>query len=275
MTVVIVNFNSGGHLRSCLDAVAACVPDARVLIIDNASTDRSDDVDHRPGVVVQRNADNRGFARAVNQALGMTAADDVLLLNPDCRLSAGVVERLTLELERHAECAIAAPEVLNEDGSVQGNARGDPDMLTGLFGRSTLLTKLLPSSRLARRNVHRDAPADTSREVDWVSGACMLMRRGAVEAVGGFDERYFLYWEDADLCRRLRARGCTIRHVPTVHVVHAGGGSSRAASALALREFHRSAYLYYTTHVGRSALKRALAKTLLGARYLWKRAGGR
>jgi GT2 family glycosyltransferase len=106
----------------------------------------------------------------------------------------------------------------------------------------------------------------TSTEVEWVSGACMLCRRSALDVVGGFDERYFLYWEDADLCRRLRSCGITIRHVPASEVVHAGGQSSRTAQALAIRAFHSSAYTYYATHVARSALGRRFAWIVLEAR---------
>src|SRR4030095_7209730 len=120
---------------------------------------------------------------------------------------------LTLQghLDAHEACAIVGPRVLDPDGSVQGSARGDPDMLTGLFGRTGPLRFLLPSSSLSKRNV---VSGGGSATVDWVSGACMLVRRTAFEDVGGFDARYFLYWEDADLCRRLRARGHEIRYVP-------------------------------------------------------------
>ena len=103
-----------------------------------------------------------------------------------------------------------------------------------------------------------------------MSGACMLCRTAALAKVGGFDERYFLYWEDADLCRRLRSKGYSIGYVPTATVVHAVGGSTRSARALAIREFHRSAFLYYATHVARGPWERALARALLATRCRWK-----
>src|SRR5262245_15301006 len=103
--------------------------------------------------------------------------------------------------------------------------------------------------------------------VDWVSGACMLVRRSAFEAVGGFDERYFLYWEDADLCRRLRAHGYHVRYVPNATAVHSVGQSSKTVRARAIRAFHDSAYLYYETHVAPdSGVKRWLARVLLSLR---------
>jgi GT2 family glycosyltransferase len=266
-----VNFNSGEHLARCLDSIAEHEPTLPALVIDNASSDQSESAAERcgPSVRLLRHTNNLGFARAVNRGLAAGGGELVFLLNPDCRLRPGVVSRLAAELSAHPKCAIAAPQVLDVDGTVQGNARGDPNLLTGLFGRSSLLSRWFPQSRLARRNVQREAGppgTDESTEVNWVSGACMLARRAALAEVGGFDERYFLYWEDADLCRRLRQRGYSIRHVPSVSVVHSGGVSSRAAPALAIREFHRSAYTYYATHVARSAPARLAAWLLLAVR---------
>jgi GT2 family glycosyltransferase len=278
-SVIIVSFNSGEHLADCLKSVVAYAPEARVVVIDNASIDGSTRAaETRPDrVTLHRNETNLGFARGVNQGLALESADLVLVLNPDCCLLPGAVELLAAELAKHPECAIAGPQVLNDDGSVQGSARGDPTLLTGLFGRSTLLTRLFPDSPLARRNVRTDARPITgtdSMEVDWVSGACMLARLEALKGVGGFDERYFLYWEDADVCRRLRHRGYSIRYVPASHVVHTGGRSSRSARTLATRAFHRSAYTYYSTHVARTRPARAFAWLLLTLRCQWKLLGG-
>ena len=142
-------------------------------------------------------------------------------------------------------------------------------MFTGLFGRTTMLRRVLPGLAVSRRNVVTDATLQgkASVTVDWLSGACMLARREALDAVRGFDERYFLYWEDADLCRRLRAHGYVIRYVPGATAVHRVGQSSRSARVAAIRAFHASAYLYYATHVAPHArLRRALARGLLSAR---------
>src|SRR5262249_110425 len=138
-------------------------------------------------------------------------------------------------------CAIAGPRILNPDGSVQGSARGDPDMLTGLFGRAQPLRRFLPFIPAARRNVVVDAAIKSGQAsvvVDWGSGACMLARRAALATVGGFDERYFLYWEDADLCRRLRAKGFETRFVAGATAIHRVGQSSRTAKRASLRAFH-------------------------------------
>ena len=145
---------------------------------------------------------------------------------------------------------------------MQGSARGDPDMLTGLFGRTTVRRRLLPNLAASRRNVVVDAGGSEgpSVTVDWLSGACMLVRRDVLEQVEGFDERYFLYWEDADLCRRLRALGYQVRYVPGATAIHRVGHSSRDGRAAAVRAFHESAYLYYATHVAPHAATQTPAR---------------
>jgi GT2 family glycosyltransferase len=276
VAAVVVNYNSGGELRHALQSLVHEMTDPwEAVVVDNASTDGSESVvsEFAPEVRLLRNSTNVGFARGVNQAIAATTAPRLLVMNPDCRLRRGALALLLTELDRDAQCAVVAPQVLDPDGSPQGNARGDPDMLTGLFGRTGALRRSLSSLKVAQRNVVTTAiEAAESTVVDWVSGSCLVARRGALAEVGGFDERYFMYWEDADLCRRLRHRGYTIKYVPAASAVHRVGQSSRTARASSLRAFHESAYLYYATHVAPGGLnpKRWLARVLLTARLWWK-----
>jgi GT2 family glycosyltransferase len=244
------------------------------VVVDNASSDGSASIAGEfPQATLVRNAENVGFGRAVNQALAVARAPLVLLMNPDCRLEAGAIDTLRRELGRHPGCAIVGPRILDPDGAEQGSARGDPDMFTGLFGRSAALRRWFPSLGISERNVVPSSlvPAGESRAVDWLSGACMLARSAALGDVGGFDERYFLYWEDADLCRRLRRAGHHVRYVPSAVAVHRVGHSSSTVRVPALKAFHASAYLYYATHVapGFANPKRVLARALLAARCWW------
>ena len=279
VSVVIVNFNAGERLRECVESLHAHLTglDWECVVVDNASADGSaESIEGRyERVVVHRNAENVGFGRAVNQGIEATVGDLLLVLNPDCEIRPGLVQRLWPELNADPKCAIVGPRIVNHDGSVQGSARGDPTLFTGLFGRSTLLTRLLPGSRLARSNVRATEAIESgasSVEVDWVSGACMLARRTAVTSVGGFDERYFLYWEDADLCLRLRRDGHVIKYVPGASVVHHVGESSRSAPSQSIVAFHRSAYLYYATHRAPGLLNpvRWVAWVILALRCRWK-----
>ena len=277
VTAIVVNFNAGDDLREALASIARELAGRGWdgFVVDNASQDGSAAIaqEFAPAVTLVSNTANIGFGRAVNQALAQARAPFVLIMNPDCRLEPGAMPALEGEMSRQPQCAIAGPRILDPDGSVQGSARGDPDMFTGFFGRSTALRRLLPWLPAARRNVlDVTVPAGApSLAVDWVSGACVLARREALLAEHGFDERYFLYWEDADLCRRLRTRGYEVRYVPGATAVHRVGLSSRTARAPSVRAFHDSAYLYYATHVAPGALnpKRLLARALLSLRCWW------
>jgi hypothetical protein len=123
------------------------------------------------------------------------------------------------------------------------------DLTTGLGGRMSWLTRVAPDNWLSRRNLEWSR-ATEAIDVDWVSGACMMIRRLAFDAVGGMDDRFFLYWEDADLCRRLKTAGFRTMYVPFVSAVHEGSRASRHAAARSLVAFHRSAFRYYWKHGG-------------------------
>jgi N-acetylglucosaminyl-diphospho-decaprenol L-rhamnosyltransferase len=275
VAAVLVNYNAGDELRGALQSIVHELDgrDWEAIVVDNASEDGSGGIaaEFGPRARLLHNAQNVGFGRGVNQGIAASTAPLVLVMNPDCRLLDGAMPALEAELRGHAGCAIVGPRILDPDGSEQGSARGDPDMFTGLFGRTTWLRGLLPHLPISRRNVVTNPGIDDpSMPVDWVSGACVLLRRDAFDAVRGFDERYFLYWEDADLCRRLRGAGYQVRYVPGASAVHRVGHSSRRVRASAIRAFHESAYLYYSTYNARGALaKRLVARALLAARCRW------
>ena len=278
VAVIIVNFNTGADAIACAAAAAtdlASVPH-ELIVVDNASADDSvQRLRLAAGIRLIANQTNRGFGAAINQAARTTDAALLWILNPDCRVEPGTFATLLRTLDAHSDCAIAAPQLLNADGTVQASARGEPDAWTGVFGRHSILTRFFPNAGAARRNLPAAdlvASGVESAPVDWVMGAAMLVRRQPFDRVGGFDERYFLYWEDADLCRRLRDTGWTTRFVTGARVRHPGGASARTASRLATRAFHDSAYRYYATHVVRSPLHPArwFAKVALGIRAAWR-----
>ena len=251
VAIVVVNFNAGPLLADGI----TCVREARgaqswdIVVVDNASSDDSlAPLEAMPDVCVIRNADNRGFGVGCNQGAASSDAPWVLFLNPDCQLGPGIVERLIEEADASPGCVAIGPRIEDPDGATQGSARGDPTLLAGVAGRTGVITRLLPSSAVVSRQViwpDRLPAGASSMEVDWLSGACLLVRKRAFDEVQGFDPGYFMYWEDADLCRRLRTRGGMIRYAPNVTVRHVVGQSSRRAPALALRAFHASAYRYY------------------------------
>jgi hypothetical protein len=196
-----------------------------------------------PVVTVPR-ADNLGFAAGVNLAAARTRSPFLLLLNPDTIVEGPVIRTLEAWLTSHPDVGVAGARVLNGDGTVQRTARRFPDVTTLLGGRTAWLTRRFPENWLTRRNLLAPG-ADAPVEVDWLSGACLMTRRDVFDAIGGFDESFFLYWEDADYCHRVAAAGFRRVYVPTAPVRHLVGASADRDPALAIRAFHASASRLY------------------------------
>jgi hypothetical protein len=256
LAVVIVNYQSYDELHSCLASIERTCGDASVVVVDHESDRTAADrlLARFPWIQLLRMAGNDGFAAGVNAGARATSAPLLLLLNPDCVLEPNACCRLTRFLDEHPDVAVAGPRIRNADGSVQASARRFPDVTTTIAGRSSWLTRVLPGNPMSRRNLPARNPNDvTPLEVDWVSGACMCVRRQAFDAVNGLDDGFFLYWEDADFCRRLKHAGWRTMFVPAAGAVHVGGRSSRHAADASLEAFHESAYRLYRKHSGPAA----------------------
>jgi GT2 family glycosyltransferase len=136
----------------------------------------------------------------------------------------GFIEASIRFIDQNDNIGIMGPMIFDEDGGVQGSARSFPTILTSLFGRNSPITKIFPNNSITRSNIlTNQSDGKTPMEVDWVSGACMVVRREAMQAVGGFDERFFLYWEDTDLCKRIRDAGWKVVYFPAAKVIHSVG----------------------------------------------------
>jgi hypothetical protein len=226
VTVIVVNFNTGPLARRAVESAAADLThvDWDAIVVDNASTsDGVEALDGLPRTRIIANTRNLGFGAAVNEAARETNAPLLWLLNPDCEVTPGAFRALRETLDAHADCAIAAPRLLNADGSVQASARGEPTAWTGLFGRHSLLTRFFPASPVARRNLPAEDLVNAgvdSAPVDWVMGAAMLVRRAAFDRVGGFDERLAVDFNDVDYCLRLREAGYRIVFTPFATLYH-------------------------------------------------------
>jgi GT2 family glycosyltransferase len=195
--------------------------------------------------------DNRGFAAGVNMAAAASTAPVLVWLNPDTVVEGPILRELESWLHAHPQVAVAGPRVLNGDGSVQPSARRFPGFSTALGGRSTWLTRRFPNNWFSRRNLlQRDG--QHSAEVDWLAGSCLATTREAFTRLGGLDESFFMYWEDADYCRRATALGLRCHYVPTSAVRHSGGASSAHNVVPSIRAFHRSAYRLFWKHSRRA-----------------------
>jgi GT2 family glycosyltransferase len=231
LSVIIVNWNAAAYLPAALAALFAAQDDfsMEVLLVDNASTDTSVSLVRArfPQVEVLENHENKGFAAANNQGLARARGRYILLLNPDTEMPATTLRTFVAYLEAHPQVGVVGPRLQARGGKIQGGAAGyDPSPST-IFNFSTFLYRLLPTRFkglwLPRSLYKQSEPIP----VDWVSGACMMVRREAYEAAGPLDERYFMYSEDVEWCRRIRQAGYRAVCLPNVRVTHHIGGSSR------------------------------------------------
>ncbi len=255
VSVVIVSYNTRAMTLDCLAALykSLGVRPAEVWVVDNASTDGSADAvrEAYPQAFVIANTDNKGFGAANNQALGQAQGEFLMLLNTDAFVGAGIVETLAEYLEKHPRAAIVGPRLLNKDGSVQQSCYRYPSPTRAW------LENLGVSGLLARHSKWGDYkhwPHDHEQNVDWVIGACLLLRRTAYEEVGGFDEAYFMYAEETDWQRRFRDKGWEIAFTPSATVTHLGGASGASESARVNAHFFDSLDYYMRKHHGLGGL---------------------
>jgi GT2 family glycosyltransferase len=250
--IIIINYNSTDYLINCLRSIEDSLNGyhADIFVQDNASVDGVDRVlIEFPHIKLTRNPRNMGFAAAVNQALVQGNNQYVVLLNPDtCVLDDFFKESLNFMIS-HSSTGILGPKVLEEDGKLQNSARSFPTILTAFFGRTSFLSRLFPRNPITLQNLSSlNSDGFAPMEVDWVSGACMVVNRKAIEVVGGMDDRFFLYWEDADWCRRMWKSGWKVIYYPKASVCHFTGMSSQKEVLKSVTEFHKSAYRLFEKH---------------------------
>lgn len=251
--IIYVNYNSTVELGQSIRSIPALKKEKytlHVTVVDNASADSPISLTASfPGIKFIFNRNNIGFGAAINQALCCTRSPYVILLNPDSLFSDGFFDDSIDFLEKNPDVGIMGPMILDEDGSLQGSARAFPTPMTTFFGRNSLLTRLFPKNSISRGNVLTWRNKENEpMEVDWVSGACMVVRRAAMEEIGGFDERFFLYWEDTDLCCRMKKAGWRVVYYPKPKIVHFVGKSSRTRPIFSSYQFHKSGFLLFAKY---------------------------
>ena len=256
LSVVIVNWNVRELLRRCLRSVLASQRfsglAAEVIVVDNASSDGSVEMVRAefPQVRLMANEENLGFTRANNQGIAASRGRYVLLLNPDTEVIGDALGAMVDYMDVHPDVGALGPMLLNPDGSVQSSRRRFPTLATALLESTVFQWELSRDNRVLRRYYVLDRPDDEVQEVDWVTGACILMRREAIEEVGPLDEGFFMYSEELDWCRRARERGWKVVYLPTARVIHYGGKSSEQVLPFRHIQFQRSKIIYFRKHYG-------------------------
>lgn len=268
-SVVIVTYNS-------LDVIGECLRSLRehegeqvsVVLVDNASQDGTAVLVEKefPWVRVHREKTNRGLSVGINVGARATESEFIFLLNPDTVLTGPLLAELSQFMDSDSAIGAAGPKIINPDGTLQLSCRRYPTMWSSLFNRSSLLTKLAPRNRVSSDYLMTDFDHTSSRDVDWLSGAALMVRRAAFERVGGMDESYFMYFEDVDLCHRLHDAGYRVVYYPQVELVHHISQSSGPLANRTIVERHRAMWRYWRTYRGGNPLRDAAAGAAIAGR---------
>jgi N-acetylglucosaminyl-diphospho-decaprenol L-rhamnosyltransferase len=244
-SVVTVNYKSWPYTLRCIDSLYATgYEDFEVVVVDN---DQEAPPEIPRPVRLIRNPENVGFARACNQGMEASKGENVLFINPDTVVEGGFFVSLEGFLDENPRAGVVGPKIVGFEGDVQLTARKELSFLSGILGRTSLLTRLFPKNPLVKRLFPAAEKLTGPTAVDWIAGTCMAVRRRTLEEIGGMDERFFMYFEDADLCRRAREAGWLIYYLPQIEVLHHSGASSGNRSR-AIWNLHKSAFLYHRKH---------------------------
>ena len=271
--LIIVNYKSTDFLHTCLSSVYDNLNGTRVNVhvFDNGSHDHVDLIKtNYPNTSLTKHHRNLGFSGGVNRVIAKTSSPYIVILNPDTVIFDDFFESVVGFMEKNSEVGILGPKVLDNDQCIQGSARAFPTFRSALFGRKSLLTRLFPGSRFTCANILSNlSDGKTPMEVDWVSGACMVVKRKALDDVGLLDERFFLYWEDVDWCKRMWDKGWKVTYYPQATIQHTVGGSSERNLIRSVFEFHKSAYTYFVKYFkSPKLLKKPLIIAVLSLRFL-------
>lgn len=264
LSAIIVAYKTPAELAAAVASLhAQSQPPDEIIIVDNGAPDGEPvgPLAELGGARIERPSRNLGYGAGCNLGIRAASGDDLLVLNADVVLSATASAAMVAHLHSDSRIAVVGPRIFS-GGEVQLSARAFPSLRTGLLGRRSPLTRLLIRARhypAEFKDPHRGGGP-----VDWVSGACMLIRRSAFEKVGGFDEGYWMYWEDADLCLRLVHNGWQIHFEPAAVAHHATGASG--TSERTITAFHESAARFAANHITHTRLTRRLIERVLKAR---------
>ena len=247
LSIILVNYNDRAHLRACLSSLAPALGDGQpeIIVVDNHSTDGSPEMVESsfPRVRLVREEENLGYARANNIGIRAGRGDFLLFLNTDTVAPEGSLVALLSALESQPDAGAIGPALRRRSG-YQVSFGKEVNFFAELWQKFVRNPYFKIALRFSRR----------VRETGWLSGACLLARRRAVEEAGLFDERFFLYFEDIDLCRRMRRLGFKLWFDPRVEVFHEGGAATSQLKRRSRLEYRRSQLYYYRKHASRASL---------------------
>jgi GT2 family glycosyltransferase len=257
---VVVSYRSAATLRDCVEPLTG-LPGVRTIVVDNASPDDSVETVADLPIDLLRSERNGGFGYGCNLGAARGTAPFILFVNPDARMDAAALEAMLAVLRADPSTAVVGPKIFETDGGLAWSLRRFPRHRS-TFALALFAHRLFPRAAWTDEMIRDAAAYEAPGTAEWVSGACMLVRRDAYEEIGGFDERFFLYCEDTDLCRRLWDVGHAVRFEPAAVVSHVGGASSEAGETQPIAA--RSRVLYARKHMRPGSARIEAAGVALG-----------
>jgi N-acetylglucosaminyl-diphospho-decaprenol L-rhamnosyltransferase len=253
LSIIILSWNVRELLRKCLASLSWNDPQVEVIVVDAGSADGSAEVARRefPAARLMAQTENLGYTRGNNLGLRAATGRYLLVLNPDTELIGDALAQMLAYMETHLQVGVLGPQLVSSDGAIQSTRRRFPTLATAFF-ESTWLQPLAPRAIL-RHFYAEDLPNNAISDVDWVMGAALLVRREAYEQVGGLDEGFFMYSEEVDWCRRMKAAGWQVVYFPPARIVHHEGRSSEQVPAATHIRFNASKVRYFRKYHGRLA----------------------
>jgi len=273
LNIVIINYNSGHYLKNCLDAISKNngLKSKDITVYDNASGDDSIPYAQKffPHVCYIENDTNIGFASAINQVIKGTRGEYILLLNPDVVLLPKAIDLMLEFVEKNPRCGIVGGEILSPFGYHQPTCRRFPDYFNILFGRRSLARRIFPRNPFSNKYLYLNLDYTVPQKVDFLEGSVMMMRRKAIEEVGLFDEGYFLYLEDADICYRMRKNGWATWWLPQAYAIHFRGENFRGDNIHPAMFHSKGFYRFFIKHYQPIQVIRTLLKFFLMLRLVY------
>jgi N-acetylglucosaminyl-diphospho-decaprenol L-rhamnosyltransferase len=260
LSCIIVNYKNSEPLKDCMASLYQTVQgiDFETIIVDNSQNDLGLKPlrELYPKAQFVSNSSNVGFAKANNQAAKIAQGEVLIFLNPDTILSDQAIDSMYGYYCSHKETGVLGPKVVDPEGSLQYSCRRYPTLWTGLFNRYSILSRLFPENRFTSQYLMRDFNHNEIRQVDWLSGCCLMVSKNTFEKSHGFDENYFLFNEDVDLCRTIKQAGKEVIYFPEATIIHKVSTSNSKTTARVIIQRHFGMMHYFKKYHGQNLLTR-------------------
>jgi N-acetylglucosaminyl-diphospho-decaprenol L-rhamnosyltransferase len=270
LSCIIVNYKNSGPLKDCLASLYQTAQriEFETIIVDNSEDDTGLQPlkDLYPKAQFVSNSSNVGFAKANNQGAKIAQGKVLIFLNPDTILSDQAIDSMYKYYCSHTETGVLGPKVVNPEGSLQYSCRRYPTLWTGLFNRYSILSRLFPENRFTSQYLMLDFDHNKIRQVDWLSGCCLMVSKSIFEKSHGFDENYFLFNEDVDLCRTIKQAGREVIYFPEATIVHQVSTSNSKTTARVIIQRHLGMMHYFKKYHGQNLLTRGVINFFISLR---------